>query len=422
MARDDKMKITTTKQVEKARAGTHSLGDGLMLIAGKSKRSWVLRVQHAGKRRDVGLGSFPAVGLADARRKAADLRDRAKQGVDIIAEKRESARALPTFAEIAALVIADAKAKSVNEKVKYQWGRHLGEPYCAPLLARPVNDITTLDVMNVLSPIWREKPEVARKVFPAIRRVFDRARIELRDRHGIELARNPADWTDLKAAGLAKPVELTRGHHPALDYEEMPAFIAALREREAIAARALEFLVLTCVRTDAIVKATWDQFDLDAAIWMIPLPSLKDREHRTEPFRVPLSPRAVAIVTQMRKLGSPLVFPGQNLTRPLSNMAMLSLLSRMNHGAVPRWIDPTDKRPITAHGFRATFKTWAEETATFPRAFVEVALGHKVGGKVEQAYMRGDLLKKRRKLMDAWAAYIEPVAADEKVTPMRRKA
>ena len=403
-------KISTAKQVEAAPTGTHSLGGGLMLIVGVKARCWIVRVQHEGKRRDVGLGAFATVTLAEARLKAEVVRGRAKQGVDVVAEKRKPAQTIPTFREIAALVIADAKAKSVNEKVRYQWDRHLGEPYAGPLLDLPVNQITTLDVMRTLAPIWHDKPEVARKVYPAIRRVFDRARIVLRDGFKIDLARNPADWRDLRASGLEKPKELSRGRHPSLAYAQLPEFIAALREREAVAARALEFLILTGVRTAAVLSATWDQFDLANAVWTVPLAALKDRKHRTEAFRVPLSSRALAILAEMKPLGAKHVFPGQTTSTPLSNMAMLTLLQRMNHGETPRWTDPADKRPITAHGFRASLKTWAQETATFPHAVVETALGHTVGGKVERAYSRTDLLEQRRALMDAWAHHCEPGA------------
>ena len=417
-----KARITTVKQVENAPSGIHSVGGGLMLAVGKKRRSWVLRVQHEGRRQDIGLGSFPFIGLADARRKAEELKVRAKEGVDVVAEKRQPKGTVPTFGDIAALVVADAQTRSVNEKVRYQWERHLGEAYCAPLLNRPVNEITTLDVMRVLSPIWVKKPEVARKVYPAIRRVFDRARIVLRDDHGVALERNPADWTDLKAAGLQKPAELSRGRHPSLPYTQIPDFIAALRKRDAVTARALEFLILTNVRTAVVLAATWDQFDLDAGVWTVPLTVLKDRKTRKEVFRVPLSARALAILDEMKALGATHIFPSsQSRSAPLSSMAMLTLLRRMNSGTPPQWVDATDKRPITAHGFRATFRTWAEEIATVPHAVVEEAMGHSVGGKVERAYRRTDLLAKRRELMDAWARYCEGEAVAN-IVAMKRSA
>jgi integrase len=212
----------------------------------------------------------------------------------------------------------------------------------------------------------------------------------------------------------------------------MPDLVAALRARKATAALALELLILTNVRTNAVLQAKWAEFDLDKALWTVPLVNLKDREHRKESFDVPLAPRAVEIVMEMEKARvSVYVFPGQRKGQPLSNMAFLTLLKRMNatpkgekpdSDARPKWRDPASGRPITAHGFRATFKTWAEEVATFPHAVIEHAMGHKVGGKVERAYTRTTLLDMRRKLMDAWAVYCEPSSVDEEVTPLRRKA
>jgi integrase len=371
----------------------------------------------------MGLGPYPDVGLQDARDKASEYRKLLRNRIDPI-EARDAAvkaaKPIPTFREIAALVIADAQAKTTNAKVKYQWERHLGPAYSGLLLDRPVNEITTLEVETALAPIWSDKPEVARKVYPAIRRVFDRARIILRDQHGIKLSRNPADWSDLKALGYKAPRELSRGHHPSLSYAEMSDFMTALRDRDAVTARALEFLILTNMRTDAVLKSKWDQFDLDAGLWAIPLASLKDRKHRTEPFRIPLSARAVEIVREMQKARlSRYVFPGAGGGQPLSNMSLLTLLKRMNSGD-RKWLDKDDGRPITAHGFRATFRTWAEEVATVPHAVIEQAMGHQVGNKVERAYRRTDLLERRRELMDAWARFCRPAAPIANVVPMRK--
>ena len=187
--------------------------------------------------------------------------------------------------------------------------------------------------------------------------------------------------------------------------------MADLRARYAVAARALEFLILTNVRTDAVLKAAWDEFDLDAAVWTVPLMNLKDRKHRKEGFRVPLSSRAIEIMHEMEQARVSLfVFPGQVKDRPLSNMAFLTLLKRMN-GTDKIWVDPAGGKRITAHGFRATFRTWAEEVLTFPHAVIEQAMGHRVGNQVERAYRRTDVLDKRRELMDAWARYCEPMKA-----------
>ncbi len=279
-----------------------------------------------------------------------------------------------------------------------------------------MHEITTLDVADVLRPIWRTKPEVARKTYPAIRRVFERARIILRDEHGVAMPDNPARWDDLKAMGFEAPAQLSRGRHPSLPHVQMQKFIAALRARSAVASSALEFLILTNARTDAVLKAQWKEFDLDDAVWTVPLASLKDRKHRREPFRVPLSARAVEIAKNVEKARvSSFVFPGHVRNKPLSNMALLTLLKRMNAGDSKVWTDSSSGRPITAHGFRATFRTWAEEVATFPHAVVEQAMGHQVGGQVERAYRRTDVLEQRRKLMDAWAAYCEPNAGSNVV-------
>jgi integrase len=408
--------------VQTARPGRHSDGDGLHLVVSETgRKKWVLRYQVAGVRRDKGLGAYPSVELRDARDRAIEARKLVARGIDPIEADRaakKTAKPIPTFREIAKLVIEDAQSKSVNAKVRYQWERLLGPAYSGPLLDRFVYEITALDVAAVLRPVWRSKPEVARKLYPAIRRVFDRARVVLRDEHGIAMQDNPARWDDLKAMGFETPKELTKGNYPSLSYGQMPDFIAALRARKATAALALELLILTNVRTNAILEAKWSEFDLDRALWSVPLVNLKDRGHRKVSFEVPLSPRAVEIVREVEKGRiSANVFPGRSKDQPLSNMAFLALLKRMNGtskgekpnpDAKPIWHDPTSGRAITPHGFRATFKTWAEEVATFPHAAVEHAMGPKVGGKVERAYTRTTLLEMRRKLMDLWARHCEP--------------
>jgi integrase len=206
---------------------------------------------------------------------------------------------------------------------------------------------------------------------------------------------------------------LSRGRHPSLPHERLPAFFADLHARDAIAARALEFLILTNVRTDAVLKAAWEEFDLDQALWTVPLANLKDRMHRREGFRVPLVARAVEIVRHLQEgRVSRFIFPGQARGKPLSNMALLTLLKRMNSGADKKWTDPASARRITAHGFRATFRTWAEEVATFPHAVIEQAMGHQVGTQVERVYRRTDVLDKRRQLMQSWAQHCEPSASN----------
>jgi integrase len=232
---------------------------------------------------------------------------------------------------------------------------------------------------------------------------------------------NPARWDDLKAMGFETPTRLSRGHHPSLQYGQMPAFMADLRARDGAAARALEFLILSNVRTDAVLKAAWEEFDLDEAVWTVPLANLKDRAYRKEGFRVPLAARAVEIVRRMQGgRVSMFVFPGQARGKPLSNMALLTLLKRMNAGGEKQWIDPIRGRPVTAHGFRATFRTWAEEQSNFPHTAIEEAMGHAVGTKVERAYRRTDVLERRRELMGAWSRHCEDNPAAN-VVPLKKR-
>lgn len=191
----------------------------------------------------------------------------------------------------------------------------------------------------------------------------------------------------------------------------MKSFVQALRARDAAAARALEFLILTNVRTDTALRAEWRELDLVGAVWSIPPAKLKDRIHRKDPFRVPLAPRVIEIIQEMRQLRtSDYVFPGQSSGRPLSNMAMATVIRRMNNVAPheERWIDPDQDRLIVPHGFRATFRVWAEEAGNFRNAIIEEAMGHSVGSAVERAYRRTDVLELRRELMDAWSMFCAP--------------
>ena len=256
----------TERTVQTAKTGRHSDGDGLQLVVGEERPEEVgAALPGEGRPARQGPWLLPRGRPRGGPRQGRGRPGLIAKGVDPIDERRsarKTSKPVPTFGDIAQLVIADAQGKSTNAKVRYQWERHLGPAYSGPLLARPVHEITTVDVAAVLQPAWRAKPEVARKLYPAIRRVFERARILLRDEHGISMADNPARWADLKAMGFDTPAQLSKGRHPSLAYRSVPKFMADLRARDAIAARALEFLILTNVRTDAVLKATWDQFDL----------------------------------------------------------------------------------------------------------------------------------------------------------------
>lgn len=404
----DSMGKLTDRGCKTLGPGKHGDGDGLMLVVSDAgAKKWVLRIQVDGKRRDMGLGSYPEISLATARDAAYEARSHAAKGLDplIVREQsRKASKGVPTFGQIAKIVIAEKKARTKNEKVAYQAERHLGPDYCKPLLDRPINEITTTDLAKLLKPVWKKKPGVARKLFPAIKAVFNHARVVLKADHNIILE-NPATWDDLKALGFEPAKELSRGHHPSLPHEQMSDFMIALRQRMGLSALMLEMLILTSVRTDAIIHADWKHIDLKKAVWTIPVENLKDSNTRKEPFRVPLCPRVIEILEDIARVSKKgWVFPTP-AGEPMSNGAMLGLLNRMN-SVDQKWNDP-DGRRIVPHGFRATFKTWGKETRK-DRDLVEEALGHVIGTTAERAYDRSDVLELRRDLMNAWGAYCEP--------------
>jgi integrase len=399
-------RLSARKAETIAKPGYHADGDGLYLVVDASgARRWAFIYHSAGKRREMGLGRM---GLKEARETAEEVRRQIRKGVDPITARRHAranTSAIPTFEAIGAEVIADAQGKSTNDKVRYQWELLLGPRYCGPILQKRINEITTLDVERVLRPVWRSKPETGRKLLVRLRRVFDYARVHLRDRHGIIMPNNPAAWQDLRDRGFERISKLSRGRQAALDYEKSPEFLAALRQRQGIAARALEVTLLTGLRTGEVIGARWGEVDLARKSWTIPPERLKDRKTRTEPHRVPLSRQAVAILKAQPRLGE-YVFPGVRPGKPLSNMAMLGLLKDMNRdeSGKPRWVDPKSGRAVTPHGLRATFRTWGED-AGFPRDLLEESLGHQVGTAVERAYRRTDSFDRRRELMATWGNY-----------------
>jgi integrase len=268
----------------------------------------------------------------------------------------------------------------------------------------PVQAVDLPMVLKVLEPIWTTKTETASRVRGRIEAILDWATVR-QFRQGD----NPARWRGQLSHLLAQPSKVqTIEHHAALPYTEMGAFVAALRQRDAVAARALEFTILTAARTGEVIGATWGEIDLDGASWTIPAERMK----AGKVHKVPLSNRAFEILVEMKTVGSnpdAPVFPSSR-GNPLSNMAMAMLLRRM------------DRADLTAHGFRSTFRDWAAERTAFPNEVVEMALAHTIGNKTEAAYRRGDLFDKRRKLMDEWARYCGIVAADSSgsVVPLRK--
>ena len=387
----------------KIKAGRHADGGGLYLVVDRpggkdAAKRWVFLYRKDGRLREMGLGGLLNVPVAKARAEAENWRQvlgsRANRG-DPITERKRLSGGVPTFGDFADKFL-DAKGPGWrNDKHRAQWRMTLTE-YAAGLRRKPVNEIATEDVLSVLKPIWTEKPETASRLRGRIERVLDAARAA-----GHRTEENPARWRGHLDQLLSKRQKLSRGHHAAMPYDRVPAFVAGLQERPATAARALEFCILTAARSGEALAARWDEIDFDAKLWTVPAGRTKAaREHR-----VPLSDRGIAILREMEtgRIGE-YVFPGQRHRRPLSNMAFEMLLRRISS-------------PYTAHGFRSSFRDWAGDKTTFPREVAEAALAHTIGNETEAAYRRSDALEKRRKLMDAWAAFLE--AKPSKVVEFR---
>ncbi len=369
-------------------------GGGLYLqVSSSGTKSWIFRFTLDGRAREMGLGPLRAIPLADARKRAAECRRVRLDGIDPIEarsehrswKKLEAARGM-TFDNCAAAYLDAHNDGWRNAKHREQWRNTLSS-YAGPVFGSlPVQAVDLTLVMKALEPIWKAKPETASRLRGRIEAVLDWATVR-----GYRKGENPARWRghlDKLLPARAKIQKVV--HHPALPYSEIADFMAPLRSQEGIAARALEFLILTAARTGEISGARWDEFDLKDKIWVVSGERMKaGREHR-----VPLSGPALAILKKVNEIReSDFVFPGGNKGMPLSNMAMLALLKRIG------------RNDLTAHGFRSTFRDWAAERTSFPREVVEMALAHTIENKVEAAYRRGDLFQKRRQLMEAWSQF-----------------
>ena len=393
----------TARKVETAKPGKHGDGAGLQLVVSATgARKWVLRFMRDGKAREMGLGSFPAVSLAEARDKALSERKLASNGLDPITERNRRAQmaaAVPTFGEVSDDYIAAHAANWRNAKHRDQW-RMTMKTYAEPLRAKPVDQVATADVLAVLKPLWQEKPETASRLRGRIELVLDAARARGHIGEGLG---NPARWRGHLDKLLPARSKLSRGHHAALDYSALPAFMSDLRGRRTVSSLCLEFTILTAARSGEALGARWSEIDEKAKVWTIPAERMKAaREHR-----VPLADRALAILAEMKLARvSDFVFPGRQGDSPLSVMALEMVLRRMG-------VD------VTVHGFRSAFRDWAGNETHFARELAEHALAHALGDKSEQAYRRGDALEKRRPLMSAWAAYCELPEVAGNVIPLR---
>lgn len=372
----------SARKVENAGPGKHGDGRGLfLLVKPTGARSWVLRYQLDGRRRDLGLGAYPEVTLAKAREKALDARRLLADGIDPLTERSKAKRL--TFRVAAAALIESKRSGWKNEKHAKQWSSTLNT-YAMPFLRdMDVRKIETADVMSVLNPIWNEKPETASRLRQRIEAVLDYAAAM-----GSRSGDNPARWRGHLDHLLPKPTKVRAvKHHAAMPYQDVSGFMASLAGRDGVSARALAFTVLTAARSGETRGMRWAEIDLDHRIWIIPANRMKAaKEHR-----VPLSD---AVIAQLgaRRGDCDLVFesdarPG----KPISDMSMTAVLRRMGQDA------------FTVHGFRSSFRDWAGETTGYPREVIEAALAHRLKDKAEAAYARGDLFDKRRNLMDDWA-------------------
>jgi integrase len=358
---------------------------------GRASRSFIFRYQRDGRDRHMGLGAYPKVSLAAARAEAAKARDLLAAGIDpldqrhtVKATKRLAAAREKTFDQCGDEFIARNQREWTNVKHAAQWRSSLSR-YVTPTFGKlSVQAVDRAAVIRALDPIWRTKTETAERVRGRIERILDFAEARGYRPEGS----NPARRGAIKAA-LGSQKKRVK-HHAALPYAELPAFMETLRARSAIAARALEFAILTAARTAEVVGATWGEIDLPGRTWKIPGPRMKSgREHV-----VVLCDDAAGLLEQMQGLhDGPHVFPGPKPGKPLSNMAMLTLLRRM------------DRADITTHGFRSSFRTWAAEQTAFERELIEKALAHTLG-PLDLAYQRGAMVTKRRELVAAWAQYL----------------
>jgi len=417
-----------------SKPGLHFVGGvaGLALqVLESGGRSWILRLQVGDKRRDMGLGGFPDVTLADAKEAARIARDKARRGIDPIQEAKEArdmlklaqANAVP-FRRAATAYIETHEASWKNSKHAQQWRNSLEAhafPHIGDMLVR---DIELPNVLSVLEPIWRSKTETATRVRGRIENILDWSTTK-----GYRQGLNPARWKGHLDHLLPAPNKIAKeAHHPALAIEEVGAFMVELSEQTGIGALALRFAIFTAARSGEVRGATWREIDLDRRVWTIPAARMKaENEHR-----VPLSD---AVLGLLRSL---LVVPGTGEALPmpspdalvfpaprggmLSDATLLAVIKRMNKQTDrPRWVDAKDGRPVVPHGFRSTFRDWASERTSYPHEMAEMALAHTISSKVEAAYRRGDLFEKRHRMMVDWADFLAKVEKPAEVIELKSR-
>jgi integrase len=378
------------KLIREAKPGATADGYGLYLrITTTGNASWQYRYQLQGNRRTMGLGACTAVTLSDARSKAVEAMALVKSGKDPLNEREaqvlQFVKESTTFKDVADEYIASHRHGWKNAKHAQQWENTLSQYVHPHLGAKQVDIITTNDVLAVLKPIWQSKAETAARIRSRIELVIDAARA-----NNLSEVPNPARWKGHLDKLLPKRNKASKGHHAALEYQHMPAFYQRLiAERDSLSANALAITILTACRTSEVLFAQWEEIDLTGKIWVIPAKRMKaGNEHR-----VPLSDRVLSILERLPTREG-YMFPGAKHGKPLSNMAMTMVLRKLG------------RNDLTVHGFRSTFRDWAAETTHYQNIVCEMALAHTITNAAEAAYRRGDLIDRRKKLMDDWANYI----------------
>ncbi len=397
---------------------------GLILqITGPDAKSWILRAMVGGKRRDIGLGGYPAVTLAGARERARAAREKISAGTDPVEERTAARSALAasrasavTFAVAAERFIEANEAGWKNAKHAAQWKTTL-ETYANPTIGKMhVAAIETSHIVSILEPLWQTKTETANRVRGRMESVLDWAKVR-----GYRIGENPARWKGhldhiLPARSKVQKVK----HHAALDYRRAGDFMAALRTVGGTGARALEFAILTATRSNEVRGATWAEIDLEAGVWIIPA----DRMKAAKEHRIPLCDAAIALLNALPRIAEcDLVFPSSKSTA-MSDMTLTAVIRRMDESSqadgASGWRDAAGK-VVTAHGFRSTFRDWAGEMTGYPREVIEHAIAHQLKDKAEAAYARGTLFEKRRRLMADWAKHCANTVTVADVKPIKAK-
>ncbi|QLQ20641.1 MAG: integrase arm-type DNA-binding domain-containing protein [Exiguobacterium profundum] len=376
-------------------------------------KTWILRMRVGERRRDFGLGGYPTVTLAQAREKAREARTKVESGIDPV-EERKAARARIVAAQRRGLLFSEAVDRALvpkldafrNEKHRRQWRSTL-DAYALPVIGhKPVQDIAVHDVLQVLEPIWTTKTETASRLRGRIEAVLSWATVS-----GHRTGDNPARWAgNLKELLPASKVS-KEDNQPALQLKDAAVWYAELAGRHGFVPRALEFLALTAARSREVRGARWDEIDVEHSLWVVPATRMKmQREHR-----VPLSQQALDLLAALPRLrDNPLVFPAAR-GGPLSDMALSMLMKRQHAASIEAggagYVDRVTRRPAVPHGLRSTFRDWVAERTQYPGEMAEVALAHRISNAVEAAYRRGDMIEKRRAMMEDWARFLAGTSA-----------